>query len=85
MAIQERTCKECGHHWDTWRQFMKDLPKRPACPECGSRRTKIEIVGNLPKNVLFKGEGWTPKAGRVKDLREVKGFDDPRIASELEG
>lgn len=84
MAIQERTCKRCGHHWDEWRQFMKDLPKRPACPACGSRATKIEIVGNLPKTVLFKGEGWTPKAGTVKDIRDIKGMDDSKLAAAME-
>jgi putative FmdB family regulatory protein len=85
MPIREFTCKKCEHHWDEWRGKYSSLPKRPKCPKCGSRATKQEIVGNLPNTVLFRGAGWTPKAGNVKDLREVKGFDDPRIASELEG
>lgn len=84
MAIQERTCKVCGHHFEVWRQFTRDLPVRPSCPDCGSRRTRAEIIGNLPKAVHFKGEGWTPKSGCVKDLREIKGFDDPRLAGELD-
>lgn len=84
MALQERTCKKCGHHWELWRQFMTDLPKRPKCPKCGSRATKVEIIGNLPTAVQFKGGGWTPKAGMANDLRDVKGFDDQNIASALE-
>ena len=83
MALQERTCKKCGHHFTIWSQFIKNLPKRPKCPECGSRATKVEIIGNLPTAVHFKGEGWTPKGGGVNDLREVKGFDDPKLAEAL--
>lgn len=84
MALQERTCKKCGFHFTLWRQFVKDLPKRPACPLCGSRATKVEIIGNMPTAVHFKGEGWTPKSGCVKDLRDVRGFDNPEIAAALD-
>ena len=84
MAIQERTCKKCGHHWEVWRQFAKDLPKRPACPLCESRATKVELVGRLAPPVHFKGSGWTPKNGTVNDIRDIKGFDDPGIAAHME-
>lgn len=84
MAIQERTCKKCGHHWELWKQFIKDLPKRPACPECGSRATKVEIWGKQPPPVIFKGGGWTPKTGCANDLRDVKGMDDPAIAEAMD-
>ncbi len=82
MAIQERTCKACGHHFELWRQFIKDLPKRPVCPNCGSRATKQEIIGRLA--VHFKGAGWTPKSGTVKDIRDINGMDDPKLAAEME-
>lgn len=84
MALQERTCKRCGHHWEIWKQFIKDLPKRPACPECGSRATRVEIIGNMPPPVHFKGEGWTPKSGSVKDLRDIKGLEDKGLAEAME-
>ena len=82
MAIREFLCGSCGHHWEVWRVFIADLPKRPACPECGSRRTKPHIIGRLA--IQFKGPGWTPKSGCVKDLREIKGMDDPKLAAAME-
>lgn len=81
MALQERTCKECGNHFDVWRQRSDDLPKRPKCPNCGSRRTKVEIIGNLPTAVHFKGGGWTMKEGTTGDLREVVDRDSPLAAA----
>ena len=84
MAIREFTCKVCDHHWDEFRFSSANLPKRPKCPNCGSRATKIEIRGNLPTAVHFKGAGWTPKSGNVKDIREIKGMDDPKIAAAME-
>ncbi len=77
--IREFTCKTCSHHWDVWRVKVDALPKRPLCPKCGSRATKIELRGNLPKAVKFKGEGWTAPSGCVKDLRSVKGMNDPAM------
>jgi predicted nucleic acid-binding Zn ribbon protein len=84
MAIQERTCKRCGHHWEVLRFYMKNLPQRPKCPECGSRASKVEIWGRKPHPpaVKFKGEGWTPKSGSTNDLREIT--DDPALQSALE-
>ncbi|HUV74195.1 MAG TPA: hypothetical protein VMW79_07795 [Anaerolineae bacterium] len=82
MAIQERTCKRCSHHWEVWRQFIRDLPIRPACPECGSRATKVEIIGSAP--VHFKGYGWTPKPGTVNDLRDIRGMEDPKLAEAMD-
>jgi len=87
VALQERTCKKCGHHWEVWKIFIKDLPKRPACPKCGSRATKVEIWGHgkpTPPPVHYKGSGWTPKSGAAKDLRDVKGMDDPVLAAAME-
>lgn len=81
--IREFTCKKCGKHWEIWRQLASQVPKRPTCPRCKSRSTKAEIVGNLPKAVHFKGPGWTPKSGLVKDLRDVKGIS-PELAKELD-
>lgn len=84
MGIREFTCKECGHHFEVWKVFIKDLPKRPLCPGCGKRRCKIEIIGNLPTAIAFKGEGWTKKGGGVSDVRDIKGMDDPQIAAAME-
>jgi len=60
MPIYAYRCEPCEHDFDVRKSFAEyNTPE--SCPECGKEARKLVTAAN----VVFKGDGWTSKNGRI--------------------
>jgi predicted nucleic acid-binding Zn ribbon protein len=66
-------CEACGARAEVWRQLSKNMPAELACSCGGKAYPDMRIQA---PSVLFRGEGWTPRAHSSDVVLDLGGDDE---------
>lgn len=48
-----------------YKEFLRSVPKKPACPECGSEKLGLVTAGNVWLECLSCDSGFSPNRDRL--------------------